>query len=119
MSTQATKIPLADFVSICLDLGAEDVAAIGAEMQRINADARMNANNWDAFIDRYLAIFQPEMRVGMERDHEETLYVALYENTPAGNKKADRLAAILNGLIANPAAVFGFLREEGDGVEWE
>ncbi len=119
MSTQANKIPHADYVSIYLDIEAPDIAAIGSRMQEINGEAYMNGYNWDAFIDRYLAIKHPEMRPDLERDPEAGTYVGLYENNAAGNKKADRLVEILNHLMANPEEIYAFLHEEGDGVEWD
>ena len=118
MSTQAVLATHAHFVSVELNIEAPDVQAIGDKMQTINQEADMNGFNWDAFMDRYLAMTYPEMREGLERDPEINIYLGLYENTEIGNKKARILAAILNKLISKPEIIYDYLREDGDGVEW-
>lgn len=118
MSTQAVIATHAHFVSVELNIEAADVQTVGEKMQAINQEADMNGYNWDAFFDRYLAIVHPEMREGLERDPEINIYLALYENTAEGNRKAERLALILNRLIANPERIYAYMREDGDGVEW-
>jgi hypothetical protein len=118
MSTRAVKETHAHFVSVELDITAPDVLSIGAQMQKIDAEAVMNGYNWSAFIDRYLAMKFPEMLDGLERDPEAGHYLALYENNDLGNKKADILVKILNYFIAKPQDVYAFMQEESDGVEW-
>ncbi len=118
MSTKAVKMPHAHFVSVELNVLEPDVVEIGKQMLRINPEAYMSGMNWDVFIDHYLAVKYPEMRTEMERDPEVGTYLALYRNDELGNKKADILVKILNHLITKPAEIYGFLEEEGDGVEW-
>lgn len=97
---------------------APDITAIGVKMLAINPEAYMSGFNWDAFMDHFLGVKYPEMRMDMERDPETGLYLALYRNNPVGNKQAEILVKILNHLIANPAEIYAFLEEEGDAVEW-
>lgn len=118
MSTKATAIQHADFVSVNLDVVAPDLLTIGVQMRQINPEALMNGYNWDAFIDRYLAMNYPIMREGLDRDPEPGTYVGLYANDALGNKKADTLVKILNDLIAKPEKIYAYMQEDGDGVEW-
>lgn len=119
MSTKAVIEAHADFVSIELNVLAADIVAIGAQMQAINPEAKMHGYNWEVFMDRYLQMTFAELRTDMECDSEAGLYLALYPNTPLGNKMANVLAAIINKLIANPEMLYDYMREDGDGVEWK
>lgn len=50
---------------------------IGKKMETINEQAYMNGYNWEAFLNCYPEIHQPELLDGIETDSEAGTYVAL------------------------------------------
>lgn len=117
MSNFATKDEHDDQFSVYFNIEADKVMAIGQKMEVINEEAYMNGYNWEAFLNQYLQINQPELLNGLDTDSEAGTYVALYDKTDAD--KADKLVEIINGLVNNPEKIYSFLKENGDNIAWD
>lgn len=117
MSDFATKRNHDGQTSIYFNVENDKVIAIGEKMETINEQGYMNGYNWEAFINHYLRIKSPEMLDEIDTDSEAGTYVARYDE--AESDKADKLMGIINGLINEPDEIYSFLKENGDGVEWD
>ena len=106
-----------DQTSVYFNIEADEVMAIGEKMEAINEQAYMNGYNWEAFLNHYLQINEPELLVGLDTDSEAGTYVALYDK--ADSDKADKLIDVINSLINNPDKIYSFLEEEGNDIEWD
>ncbi len=107
-------------IALYFDIEADKILEIGDEMNEIAEDAYMNGYNWDAFLNYYLAENAPDLLEGMETDPEAGTYVAYYEEGTVENEdKAKRFADIIISLIDNKEALFKFLRENADSIEWD
>jgi hypothetical protein len=115
MSTFVSKQRHDDETSVYFNIEADEVMAIGKEMEAINEQAYMNGYNWEAFLNRYLKINKPYLLDGLETDSEAGTYVAIYTN----EKKADHLMELINNLITNPEKIYDFLEANGDEIEWD
>jgi len=117
MSDFATKNEHDDQTSVYFNIEAEEVLAIGEKMEAINEEAYMNGYNWEAFLNHYLQTNQPELLDELDTDSEAGTYVALYNKANSG--KADKLVAVINGLVNNPDKIYSFLKENGEDIEWD
>lgn len=106
-----------DHTSVCLSIEEGEIMAIGEKMEAINEEAYMNGYNWEAFLNKYLAIYHEELLNGLEADSEAGAYVALYQN--ADSEKASKLAKVINELINNTTKIYSFLQENGEEIEWD
>lgn len=117
MTDFATKNEHDDQYSVYFNVEDEKVMAIGEKMEAINEEAYMNGYNWEAFLNHYLLINQPELLDGLDTDSEAGTYVALYDK--ADSAKADKLVDIINGLVTNPEKIYSFLQQNGENIEWD
>ncbi len=106
-------------IQVCFDIEQDKVMKIGEEMNAIQEDAYMNGENWDHFLQYYLAEYAPEVLEGMETDPEAGTYAAYYASTPEDAAKAEKLAAIITSLIEHPEEIYHILQEAGDEIEWD
>lgn len=106
-------------IQVCFDIQQEKVMAIGEEMNAIQEEAYMNGENWDIFLQYYLAEHAPEVLVGMETDPEAGMYVAYYDSKPESEAKAKKLAAVITSLVEHPEEIYRMLQEAGDEIEWD
>jgi len=117
MSDFVTKQEHDDQTAVYFNIEAEEVMAIGEKMEAINEQAYMNGYNWEAFLNQYLQINHPALLDGLETDPEAGTYVALYDKADAD--KAGQLVGVIKELIGNPDKVYGFLKENGEEIEWD
>jgi len=93
--------------------------SIGEKMYAINDNAYMNGYNWDALFNYYLAKHAPDVLVGMDPDPEAGSYVAIYENSPENEARAEKFAGIIESLIENEEELYRIVREESYDIEWD
>lgn len=117
MDTFVTKNEHDDQTSVYFDIEADEVMAIGEKMEAINEQAYMNGYNWEAFLQHYLKLNNPDLLDGLGADSEAGCYVAIYDKAQTG--KADGLIEVINGLVNNPAKIYSFLEANGDDIEWD
>ena len=106
-------------ILVCFLIEEDKVLEIGDKMNEISEDAYMNGYNWEAFIHYYLKNHHPEILENMETDSEAGTYVAYYTDTPENEKKAEKLAAIIEELVENEARLYEIVRNEGSDINWE
>ena len=117
MSDFVTKYGHEEQTSVCFNIEANEVMVIGEKMEAINEQAYMNGYNWEAFLNHYLQANQPKLLEGLDTDSEAGTYVALYDK--ADSNKADKLIAVINGLVNNPDNIYSFLKDNGEDIEWD
>ena len=64
-------------IQVCFDIQQEKVMAIGEEMNAIQEEAYMNGENWDIFLQYYLAELAAVITSLLE--HPEEIYRILQE----------------------------------------
>ena len=106
-------------ISVCLYIETEKLLAIGEKMEAICPDAYMNGYNWEAFLNCYLAQNAPDVLEEMGSDPEAGMYAAFYPHTPENEARAEKFASILRSLVENEEAIYQFLREHSDEIEWD
>jgi len=116
MNNFVTKHEHNDQISICFNIEADEVMAVGEKMEAINEEAYMNGYNWEAFLTRYLLTSHKEILNGLETDSEAGTYVALYNKTDAD--KANKLVEIIQVLLNSPDKIYAYLKENGAEIEW-
>jgi len=117
MNHFVTKHEHEDQTSVCLNVEANELMAIGEKMEAINEQAYMNGYNWEAFLNQYLKVNHSELLDGLETDPEAGAYFAVYDKSDSG--KADKLVVIINELVNNPDTIYHFLEENGEEIEWD
>lgn len=117
MSTFISKSDNNDEISIVFNIEADEVMAIGEKMESINENAYMNGYNWEAFLNSYLKINQPDLLIGLDTDSEAGTYVALY--IKKDEARADQLIEVIKTLISTPDRIYSFLEEHGEEIEWD
>ena len=107
--------------SVALSFNIEDdiILALGDEMNAVREEAYMNGYNWEAFLNYYLSVNDPDVLKGMETDSEAGTYVAYYVDGASNEGKVKRLADIIVSLVENKEEIFRILRENGDEIEWD
>lgn len=117
MSKFISKFDHEEEISIAFNIEADEVMAIGEKMESINENAYMNGYNWEAFLNSYLKIHQPDLLNGLDTDSEAGTFVALY--IKKDENKADQLMEVVKSLISPPGNIYSFLEEHGEGIEWD
>lgn len=108
-----------EYISLNFFIENEEIAAIGAKMEKINPEAYMNGYNWEAFLNYYFEKNAPEVLEGMDSDPEAGMYVVYYDNTADNTGKAGKLAEIIRYLVGNPEDIYEIVRKHSDEIEWE
>jgi hypothetical protein len=106
-------------VSVCFYIESAKVITIGDKMNEINELAYMNGYNWDAFFNYYLKKDHPEVFEEMESDPEAGTYVAYYDINTENEKKAEKLASIIENLVENEQQLYDILKKSGDQINWD
>ena len=106
-------------LSVCFYIEQPKVLAIGNRMNEMNENAYMNGYNWEAFLNRYLALTHPAVLEGMGKDPEAGMYVAYYKMNSDNEQKANQLVKIIEHLVENESDLFQFLQQQGNQIEWD
>jgi hypothetical protein len=106
-------------VSVRFYISQDRPLAIGKKMQEIYEQAVMTGHNWEAFLNYYLETNYPEISAGMGSDPDNKNYVAYYKLTPDNEKKAEKLAQIIEGLVENESVIYETLKNHADEIDWD
>lgn len=117
MDNIVTKFDQDDQLIVYFNIEADEVLAIGNQMEVINERAYMNGYNWEAFLNQYLQRNHPELLDGLETDSEAGTYVVQYDIS--ATSKADKLVSVINNLVENPDKIYNFLKENGERIAWD
>lgn len=121
MEDFVTKVEHEDFgeFSVCFHIEKDRIMEIGEKMNEINEMAYMNGYNWEAFLNRYLQINNPDILENMESDPEAGMYVAYFHSNAENGKRADKLVEIIKTLVENEDDIYDFVTTEGETIEWD
>ena len=106
-------------VSVRFYISQEKPLAVGKKMQEINEQAIMTGHNWEALLNYYLDTHHPDVSAGMGSDPDNKNYVAYYKLTPENEKKAEKLAQILEDLIENESELYDIVKNHADEIDWD
>ncbi|MBR4833328.1 MAG: hypothetical protein IKU86_03200 [Thermoguttaceae bacterium] len=106
-------------IGVVFDVTADKPAEVAEKMEAIDENAYMNGYNWEAFFNFYLAETAPELLDGIETDSEAETYVAYYELSDEGEKKAEKFAKLIESLIEGEDELLRIVRERGSEIEWD
>ena len=106
-------------VSVRFEIKQDKIAAIGEKIKAINGAAAMTGSNWEALLEFYLDEKHPEISGGMGANSTPTTYKAYYKLTPANEKRAEKLAEIIEGLIENESKLYDLVKNNADDIEWD
>lgn len=106
-------------VAVCFQIEDDKIMDIGDRMNEICEDAYMNGYNWTAFLNHYIAKTSPELLYGMDTDPEAGTYTAFYQDGRLYGKNAPKLASLIKDLVENEEALYAFLKENAENIEWE
>ncbi len=106
-------------VSVRFYVSQDPVDAIGKKIHEINDQVVMTGHNWEAFFNYYLDTYHPEVSAGMGSDPDNKNYVAYYKLTPENEKKAEKLAQIIEDLVENESEIYEIVKTNGDEIDWD
>jgi len=106
-------------VSVRFYVTHEKPLAIGKKMQELNEQAIMSGHNWEAVLNYYLDTHHPDISGGMGSDADNKSFVALYKLNPVNEKKAEKLAQIIEDLIENETLLYEIVKNNADEIDWE
>ena len=112
-------LKIEDIISLSFDIENDEILTIGEKINEINESAYMNGYNWEAFFNYYLPKYAPDVFEGMDSDPEAGTYVAMFDNTPENELKAERFVSIIHELIENEEELYRIVREEGMNIVWD
>jgi hypothetical protein len=106
-------------VSVRFYISHEPVLTIGKKMNELNEQAVMTGHNWEAFLNYYLETHHPDVYGGMGSDPDNKNYVAYYKLTPDNEKKAEKLARIIEDLVENESKIYETIKNNGEEIDWD
>ena len=114
---QLLELPEHDMVCVTIDVGEDELLALG---ERINAQwdmAYMNGYNWEALIHAFVKPKDPDREALVEPDPEADTYSGGMAYNADNIEKMRRFQGLIRDLLADESALFQFI--EANDIPWD
>lgn len=106
-------------ISVCVYNENEGIFQLGERLNERFEEAYMNGYNWDALIRFYVGKVDPDLMKDVETDPEAGMFSAYMPHSVDNLEKMRRFESHIRKLVSDEAALFKFIDENVEAIEWD
>jgi len=118
-SIKLIEMPEHGSISVCVYNENEGIFQLGERLNERFEEAYMNGYNWDALIRFYVGKVDPDLMKDVETDPEAGMFSAYMPHTADNLEKMRRFESHIRKLVSDEAALFKFIDENIEAIQWD
>ena len=112
-------MPEHNSISVCVYNENAEIFQLGERLNEKYEEAYMNGYNWDALIRFYVGKVDPDLMRDVKTDPEAGMFSAYLPHSASNLDKMRRFETHIRKLLSDEAALFTFIAENIEAIEWD